>query len=118
MTADFISGNGPNSRKVRRCPLVATAEVTDVSTGTKLSARTSEFGVGGCYVDTMNPFPEGTLVHVKISRDSGPFEAQAKIVYSQSNFGMGIAFVDLTREQRVVLENWLAELVLANKSDS
>ena len=26
-----------------------------------LSARTSEFGLGGYYVDTLNPLPEGIL---------------------------------------------------------
>src|ERR1700740_344926 len=32
-------------RSVRRCPFVASAEVTEVSTGTTLAARTSELGI-------------------------------------------------------------------------
>jgi len=35
-------------------------------------------GVGGCYVDALTPFPEGTLVKLRIVRDQAPFKAAAK----------------------------------------
>jgi len=101
-------------RSVRRCPLVASAEVTELGSGSgaQLSARTSELGLGGCYIDTLNPFPEGTLVQLRILRDNGVFEAKAKVVYSDGRFGMGLAFTELTPNQRSILESWLAELVI------
>jgi hypothetical protein len=98
-------------RSVRRCPLVASAEVTELGSGVQLKARTSELGLGGCYVDTLNPFPQGTLVQLRILRDSGLFESSAKVVYSDVRFGMGLAFTEMTADQRSLLENWLAELV-------
>jgi hypothetical protein len=98
-------------RSVRRCPLVASAEVTELSSGTLLSARSSEFGLGGCYVDSLNPFPEGTLVGLKIFRDQGVFESKAKVVYCDPRFGMGLAFTDMTPDQRSLLEAWLIEIV-------
>ena len=98
-------------RSVRRCPFVASAEVTDVSSGTKLSARTSELGIGGCYIETLNPFPDGELVHLRILKDEGVFETKAKVVYCHSNCGMGLAFRDTTAKQRLLLEDWLAEMV-------
>jgi hypothetical protein len=98
-------------RSVRRCPLVASAEVTEPRSGTLLSARTSELGLGGCYVDTLNPFPEGTLVELRILRDQGVFETKAKVAYCDPRFGMGLAFTEMTPEQRSVLEDWLAEIV-------
>jgi len=101
----------PKQRAVRRCPLVASAEVTDVASGTRLSARTSELGVGGCYIETLNPFPEGTAVDVRIVRDQGVFEAKAKVVYTHTSFGMGLAFSEVTPEKRSMLEDWLAEIV-------
>lgn len=67
--------------------------------------------MGGCYVDTLNPFPEGSLVGLQILRDRGVFEAKAKVVYCDPNCGMGLAFIQMTREQRSVLEEWLAEIV-------
>ena len=98
-------------RSVRRCPLVASAEVTELGSGAQLKARTSELGVGGCYIDTLNPFPHGTLIQLRILRDNGLFETQAKVVYSDVRFGMGLAFTEMTADQRSLLESWLAELV-------
>jgi hypothetical protein len=98
-------------RSVRRCPFVASIEVTDVSTKTKLSARTSELGIGGCYVETLNPLPEGELVHLRILKDEGEFETKAKVVYCHTNCGMGLAFRDTTPKQRLLLEDWLAQVV-------
>ncbi len=98
-------------RSVRRCPLVASAEVTELRSGALLSARTSELGVGGCYVDAPNPFPEGTLVGLQILRDQGVFETKAKVVYCDPRFGMGLAFTEMTPDQRSLLEAWLAEIV-------
>lgn len=98
-------------RSVRRCSLVASAEVTELGSGAKLSARTSELGLGGCYVDMLNPFPEGSPVQLRILRDNGVFETKAKVVYCDRRFGMGLAFTEMTPNQRSLLEGWLAELV-------
>ena len=99
-------------RAVRRCPFVASAEVIEPSSETRLSARTSELGLGGCYIETLNPFAEGTVVQLRIVRDQGVFESKAKVVYSQGNFGMGLAFTDMAPKQRSILEDWLAEIVI------
>ena len=44
-------------------------------------------------------------------RDQGVFETEAKVVYSDASFGMGLAFCELPADQRSVLEDWLAEIV-------
>jgi hypothetical protein len=98
-------------RSALRCQLVASAEVTDLHSGTRLSARISELSVGGCYVDALTPFPEGTMVRLRITRDQGAFESTGKVVYTHANFGMGVAFADVTMEQRSILESWIAEIV-------
>ena len=111
----MIQRNKPSQpakrRSVRRCPLVASAEVTELRSGALLSARISEMGLGGCYVDALNPFPEGTLVGLRILRDQGVFETKAKVVYCDPRFGMGLAFTEMTPDQRSLLEAWLAEIV-------
>ena len=82
-----------------------------MGSGTVLAGRTSELGLGGCYVDSLNPFPEGTVVGLRILRDQGVFESKAKVVYCDPNFGMGLAFTEMTPDQRSVLEAWLTEIV-------
>jgi hypothetical protein len=98
-------------RAVRRCLLVASAEVIELRSGALLSAPTSELGLGGCYVDALNPHPEGTLVSLRIVRDQGLFETKAKVVYCDPIFGMGLAFTEMAPDQRSRLEEWLAEIV-------
>ena len=100
-----------NQRSVLRCPLVASAEVTDLHSGTRLSVRISELGVGGCYVDALTPFPEGTVVKLRIVRDQGAFESIGKVAYTHANFGMGVAFTNVLPDQRSILEAWIAEIV-------
>ncbi len=110
------SAKAQQRRAVKRCSMVASAEVTDLGSNTRLSARTSEIGIGGCYVDALNPFPDGTVVQVRILRDKGTFEARAKVVYCDSTMGMGLAFTEMAPEQRLLLEDWLAEIVSQMKS--
>jgi hypothetical protein len=109
------SATHEKKRAVRRIQLVATAEVTARDTDTLLSARMSELGLGGCYVDTLSPFPTGTLIHVRIIRDGGAFECEAKVVYIHEGFGMGIAFTNMALDQRRMLENWIADLLMQYK---
>src|SRR2546430_17578310 len=90
-------------RSVRRCPLVASAEGTEPRSGALLSARTSELGLGGCYIDALNPFPEGTLVGVRILRDQVVFETKAKVVDCDPRVGLGLAFTQITPDQRTLL---------------
>jgi hypothetical protein len=85
--------------------------VSELRSKALLSARISELGLGGCYVDALNPFPEGTLVGLRILRDQGVFETKAKVVYCDPRFGMGLAFTEMTPDQRSLLEDWLAEIV-------
>jgi len=111
----MIERNKPSQpsqpRSVLRCPLVASAEVTELYSGALISARISELGLGGCFVDALNSFPQGTLVGLRILRDEGVFEAKAKVVYSDPRFGMGLAFTEVTPNQRSLLEAWLADIV-------
>ena len=116
MSAKSLAGKNlkpANRRAVLRCSFVASAEVTELSSGSsaKLSARISELGLGGCYIDTLCPFPEGTAVHLRIVRNDGAFESSARVAYSDPSAGMGLAFTDMTPNQRSILENWLIELV-------
>lgn len=109
---------GPQYKKqraVQRCPFVASAQLTELQAGAKLTARTSELGIGGCYIDTINPFDQGMQVRVRIQRDDGAFEGKAKVVYVHAGFGMGLAFTEVSPGDRAILENWLAETVMQLK---
>jgi len=61
-------------------------------------------------VDTLSPFPVGSVVSIKITRDKDSFQAKAKVVYSLVGMGMGLAFVAADPEQVKVFQRWILEL--------
>jgi hypothetical protein len=93
-----------------RYPFTAAVELIDLLTQARLMARTTDLCRTGCYVDTMNPFPSGTRVRLRITHGELTFETQTTVSYAQPRFGMGIAFGPVDPEQTAVLDTWLKEL--------
>jgi PilZ domain len=102
-------------RGADRHMFTASAEVVDVSSGARFSTRTTDLGPGGCFVDTLIPFPVGTTVQVSVRKGETQFDTPGTVVYSQHGLGMGIAFQALNVGQREALETWLAELTGVRK---
>jgi hypothetical protein len=97
-------------RKTVRFTVSASADMVELRTRTRLSGRASDLGVGGCYVDTMTPFPVDTALVVNLTSDNHNVRAMAKVVYSRIGMGMGLAFAEMTPTQRGNLTSWLREL--------
>jgi hypothetical protein len=105
------TGTGEAERRNNDRHLVtASAEVVEIGSGAKFSTRTTDLGPGGCFVDTMVPFPVGANVRVSVHKGKTQFETGGVVVYSQAGLGMGIAFETLEPPQRAALDNWLTEL--------
>jgi hypothetical protein len=100
----------PDRRSLHRYPFVAAAELVEVKTGVKVSAQTVSLSPKGCYLGTTSPFPEGTIVRVRLINDASVFETEGEVVSVHAESGMNILFRDLTPEQQKVLESWLAKL--------
>jgi hypothetical protein len=97
-------------RRNLRFPFTATVECTELSSGATLTGRTNDLGLGGCYVDTIGPFPVGTEIKIRIIRENETFEVQAKVVSSQLGMGMGVAFVSAQPKQIQVFQRWMLEI--------
>lgn len=105
------SGSGSSERReVPRYPFIASAEETDLESGTRLTARVAELSRKGCYLDTLNPFPNGTRIRLIIFHSDATFTTLAKVIYAQPNMGMGVAFTTIEPAQMDVLQKWLAEI--------
>ena len=106
-----VAVSSPNERRRNlRFPFSATVEAVETKSGTKVVGRTSDLGVGGCYVDTLSPFPVGTEAKIRIVRENESFEAQVRVVYSLIGMGMGLAFVSAQPKQVRLFQRWLQEL--------
>jgi hypothetical protein len=101
-------------RRAPRHTFIAVAEVLDENLGSRLPSRVSDLSAHGCYLDTINPFCEGTPVRVKITNTSQYFEAQAIVVYSVLHLGMGLRFRELAPEHEAVLRDWLPQSAVAH----
>ena len=97
-------------RRAPRYPIIADAEVTEIASETKQSARTSDLSAGGCFLDMLNPSPEGTEIAVRISRADTTFTARGRVVFVFPDTGMGVMFTSVPASQQAVLEKWLEEL--------
>lgn len=94
-------------RRTPRVPFVADVELLEVKTGMRLNAQVSELSLHGCYVDTVNPLPEGAEVYVKVFTEEYFFEAPASVVYAHPQLGMGLVFHDIKPHFVGVLNNWI-----------
>jgi hypothetical protein len=76
-----------------------------------MNARVADLSMGGCYLDTRNPFAPGTRTHVGIRVANSNFTCVATVKSSQPGVGMGVAFEPLTQTQTDLLHSWLENSV-------
>src|ERR1700678_2340579 len=97
-------------RAAERHMFTAGAEVIELKSGARFSTRATDLGPGGCFVDTVCPFPVGSNVRVTLQKAKTTFQTAGTVVYSQHGLGMGIAFEDHDDSQRIALAEWLREI--------
>ena len=94
-------------RRTPRYTFIASAELVEEKTDVRIATRVSELSLHGCYLDMMNPFPQETLVLVKIFAGDESFQAKSKIIYVQPNLGAGVVFLEIEPQPLAVLQRWL-----------
>src|SRR5450755_1506066 len=96
--------------RVPRFSFIAEAELTAVCNGAHLVGHVSELSSNGCYVDTPEGFPIGTELYLSILYGSSKCDLTGRAIYKHDSWGMGVAFDDMSEEQRSIIDAWLAEL--------
>jgi hypothetical protein len=104
-----VAPAGADRRTHPRYEFVAAVEVVAAESGARIETRVRDLSQQGCYVDTSNALPLGTVTDLRITKGAQLFEAHARVVYSRANKGMGLVFTAIEPEQRGILEIWLAE---------
>jgi hypothetical protein len=104
--AETRAGN-TERRGHSRSQVVAATELIDLPTGLKARANTSDMSLGGCYVNTLNPFRLGATLGVKIEHSGVMLETEATVCTRFEGSGMGLAFRNITPEQLSILTDWL-----------
>ena len=104
-------GISPTERRQHaRYPFTAAVVAVDTRSRSHLTARTSDIGHGGCYVDVFCPFPVNAPVRIRLTSEKKSFIADAVVTNSKIGMGMGLKFTEVSKEYATVLEKWLGEL--------
>jgi hypothetical protein len=93
-----------------RYVLVAPADIVEPIANIRVSGRTAEISLGGCYVDVEDPLPKGAVIELSIQRDISVLKTWGCVVYAHEQVGMGIQFLDTAPDQRALLHQWINEL--------
>jgi len=99
-------------RERRRTPryiFIASAELYEEASDVRVASRVSELSLHGCYLDMMNPFPPNTIIRLKIFAGDLTFQSKARVIYSTSNVGAGVAFIDVEPKYEYMIKRWMEE---------
>ena len=94
-------------RDAHRYAFICPAELIDLSGSTRISARTADLSLQGCYIDTLNPFPLGTRVRLQLTKSGQSLEFRAEVTSCHMGSGMGLNFEPLTPAQTDIVASWL-----------
>ncbi len=102
-------------RRNPRYPFVGSIEMREGTSEDKRIARVKELSLNGCYVDTESPYPLGASLAIKLFTETEFFEAQASVIYSQADQGMGLMFRETKPYYLMVLRKWLLAAMAGKK---
>lgn len=91
---------------------LAIADVTFDHNGMRFQGRINDLALGGMYVDTINPLPEGSAVGFLFclpgDETERPIAGEGRVVWMVHMQGMGIGFLRLSDEDRDRLKAYLS----------
>jgi hypothetical protein len=96
-------------RREPRYPFIAMAEIVDEKEHARTSSRITYLSLHGCYVEMMNPFPQGTNVMIEICTETESLETHATVAFFESQQGMGLTFREMPEYSANVLNRWLVQ---------
>jgi hypothetical protein len=75
----------------------------------RVSGRTKMLSLSGCCMDSVKVFAQGATVRIKLLHQGSEVMALARVVYSNLDLGIGVAFTSVETEGERILESWIAE---------
>jgi hypothetical protein len=78
--------------------------------GVALSGKILDLSLGGCYIETDQPLPCGTMVEVIVQVDASSFRALGRVRDSRDRSGAALEFLQLSAGGRDLLRELVAQL--------
>jgi len=93
-------------RKNPRFKISVPVEIHTEGSTAPVHCATSDLSLGGCYIESMYPFPVGTCLDLRLDV-SGTLLIAARVVTCDPQFGNGIQFIRMLPEDRAILIKFL-----------
>ena len=95
-----------NRREYARAKLSVPVEIHTEACGSPIRGATADLSLGGCYIETVSPFPIGTNLDLQLSLETIVLIA-ATVVTCDPLVGNGIKFIRMLPEDREALKAFL-----------
>lgn len=112
-------------RRFKRLPtsLIARIQPRRATQAETLQMQVRNVSTGGLFIDTLYPFPVGSLVEIdfNLPGDKGQVHAKCVVRWTQSEGdvrGMGVEFMEVSTASRSVIQGYIQELVLGQRPAS
>jgi len=88
----LLSGSSANRRDLDRQNCSLGADVYRPESAAPVRCTLSDIGSGGCYVETTDPFPEGTAVEIVVRTEVLKLSIVGRVRSVNRGYGMGVQF--------------------------
>jgi len=101
---------GAEKRRSPRYKCEGSAEVREEGHDVRTWASFTDVSLHGCYVEAQATYPAGTVLHMKLEVNGIRVETKGTVRVSYPYLGMGIAFTEMSEENRANLRRLVANL--------
>jgi hypothetical protein len=102
--------SGAERRRSPRYACEGSAEIRQEGQDVKTWATFTDISMHGCYVEAAATYPVGTILHLKLEANGFPIFTSGNVRVSYPYLGMGIAFVDMSEENKARLRELLRSI--------
>ncbi len=99
---------GSEKRRSPRYKCEGSVQIREQGCDVHTWATFTDISLHGCYVEAQATYPVGAILHLKMDANGERVEAKASVRVSYPYLGMGIAFTELSDENRLRLRALLA----------
>jgi CheY-like chemotaxis protein len=104
----LLSASAPDRRNPSRRPCRLGAEVYPAESKVPHRCTLSDISDGGCYVETTEPFPQGTILTIVVRTHELKLCVAGKVQSMHPGFGMGVRFNLTTDDDRGQVQELIA----------
>ena len=101
---------GPEKRRSPRYKCEGSAEMRQEGVETRTWATFSDVSLHGCYVEAMATYPAGARLHIRLEANGFKVDVTGNVRVSYPQLGMGIAFSEISDEDRSRLRELLRSI--------